>query len=269
MYQPKISIITICFNSEKYLERTIQSVLSQSYKNIEYILVDGGSIDGTIELIRRYQKQISRWTSEPDQGIADAYNKGIHMSSGEIIGLINSDDWYEPTALETAVSFFQTYPDADVIHGDLQYWENGKKEMYLKPAEVSKLQVDMILNHATCFVKRESYQRWGFFDKNYKYALDYELFLRFYKQNAQFIYSKKLMAHMSLGGKSDRNWNQAYYEILNAKLTHLNSTYFSYLVYMFQICRSGIRRLLQVLRLQSIVILWRSMQGRKRYFNEV
>ena len=96
MKEPKVSIITVCLNSEKTLEQAIQSVISQTYKNIEYIIVDGASTDGTLDIISKYENKITKWVSEKDQGLYYAMNKGIDMATGDIVGIINSDDWYEP-----------------------------------------------------------------------------------------------------------------------------------------------------------------------------
>src|SRR5258705_5340519 len=103
-YTPLVSIITIVYNGEKYIEDSIRSVINQSYKNIEYIIIDGGSSDNTVSIIKKYEKQIAFWISEKDKGISDAFNKGIAKATGEIIGILNSDDWYERDTVAKAVT---------------------------------------------------------------------------------------------------------------------------------------------------------------------
>src|ERR1044072_3693479 len=112
---PTVSIITVVFNAEKHLEQTINSVLAQTFTDIEYIIIDGGSTDGSVGIIKKYEGQLSYWISEKDKGIADAFNKGITRATGEIIGLINADDWYEPDTVRLVVEHMQ---DADIVFGD-------------------------------------------------------------------------------------------------------------------------------------------------------
>lgn len=107
---PLISIITVVYNGEKYLEQTIQSVINQTYKNIEYIVIDGGSTDGTLDIIKKYEEHISYWVSESDKGLYDAMNKGIGVAKGELIGMINSDDWYELEAVEIMAEAYKNNP---------------------------------------------------------------------------------------------------------------------------------------------------------------
>jgi glycosyltransferase involved in cell wall biosynthesis len=112
-YQPLVSIVTIVYNGEKHLEQTIRSVLNQTYPKIEYIIIDGGSTDRSPDIIRKYNKSLAYWVSEKDNGVSDAFNKGIAKSTGDIIGLINSDDWYEETTVENVVKSIE---DHDVVY---------------------------------------------------------------------------------------------------------------------------------------------------------
>ena len=122
MSLPVISIITITYNGEKHIEQTIQSVLGQTYPNIQYIIIDGGSTDQTLSIIKKYEQKLYYWVSEKDKGISDAFNKGIAKATGEIVGIINADDWYEPAALEQVAA---RMGDADVCFGDLQLWRRA------------------------------------------------------------------------------------------------------------------------------------------------
>ena len=113
-----VSIITVVYNGEKYLQQTIDSVVNQSYRNIEFIIIDGGSTDGTLDIIKANEESVSKWISEPDEGLYDAMNKGIRLSRGEIIGMINSDDWYELDAVKIMVEAFLNNPTKNIFHAD-------------------------------------------------------------------------------------------------------------------------------------------------------
>src|SRR4051794_27577813 len=138
---PLVSVVTIVRNGARTLSRTIDSVLSQDFRDIEYIIVDGGSTDGTLELLRANQDRIALWISESDLGISDAFNKGIALSRGEIVGLLNSDDWYEPGAIHAMVEHMQK-SGADIACGRLQYWE-GDRPTYLVRSDYAQLRRGM------------------------------------------------------------------------------------------------------------------------------
>ena len=120
--QPVVSIITVTLNAAETLDRTIQSVINQTYKNLEYIVIDGGSKDRTPEIIAEYNHRIDQWISEPDHGISDAFNKGISCAKGEIVGILNASDWYELDAVSTVTQVFNQNPDINVVCGWLQYF---------------------------------------------------------------------------------------------------------------------------------------------------
>src|SRR5882724_3849250 len=172
---PLVSIITIVYNGEEHIEGTIKSVLDQTYPNIEYILIDGGSTDGTIEIINKYRHAIAFFISEKDSGISDAFNKGIRRANGEIIGIINADDWYEN---DTVAKVVEQIGDSDISYGDLRLLKNGKTDFILK-GDHNYLDREMTINHPTVFAKRKCYEQFGLFDIKYKCAMDYDLVLRF------------------------------------------------------------------------------------------
>jgi glycosyltransferase involved in cell wall biosynthesis len=164
---PLVSIITVVYNGQQYIEDVIKSVLNQSYKNIEYIIIDGGSTDNTLAIIKKYENQISYWISEKDEGISDAFNKGIQRSKGEIIGIINSDDWYEKDAVEKVVAKIK---DADVVYSDMQLWKNDEKDFIVK-GDHQFLTKEMTVNHPSVFVRKECYTQFGLFDTQYELAM--------------------------------------------------------------------------------------------------
>ncbi len=207
MESPKVSIITVVLNGVNTLENTIGSVLNQNYPGIEYVIVDGGSTDGTLDIIKKYEDRIAKWVSEPDAGIADAINKGIRMSSGNIIGIINADDYYEPGAVQAVVNASEEHPEAGVIHGDMRLLSREGSEKILKPLSYPEKVIwkHMPFRHPTVFVRREMYAKYGFFDISYKIAMDYELMMRFIRQGVSFLYLRQVLANMRACGKSDRD----------------------------------------------------------------
>lgn len=198
-----VSIITPCLNSAGTIRDTMESVLNQTYAPMEYILVDGGSTDGTLEIIKKYEKLFDgrlRYVSERDNGIYNAMNKGLRMSRGRLIGIINSDDFYETDAVEQAIRHMST-ADCQVIYGYLRIIEKTGTVKYARVAHDS-LPKKMI-GHPTCFVTRETYKRFGMFLESLKVTSDYELMLRWYRSNrVEFHLIPIVMANFRAGGAS-------------------------------------------------------------------
>jgi glycosyltransferase involved in cell wall biosynthesis len=198
---PLISIITVVFNNVNTIEKTILSVINQSYKNIEYIIIDGGSTDGTLTIINNYRSYISTIVSEKDNGIADAMNKGIALATGNLIGLINADDWFEPDAINKVARVNSQYPDS-IIHGSMRVYFNSST-FYLETAVAKpNLKKGMELNHPTVFVPAVLYKEYGLFDTNYRIVFDWELMLRFKISGVNFIKIDDVISNFSVGGVS-------------------------------------------------------------------
>lgn len=250
---PLISAITIVFNGEKYIENTILSVLKQSYDNVEYIIIDGGSADGTLDIIKKYDSQIDYWISEEDKGIVDAFNKGISLCTGDIIGIINADDWYSVDAFEKVA---QCKKQPAVICGNVQYWDEYKKN-YIYTTNISGLPREMTVNHPAVFVNKNIYKEFGSFDQNYKYAMDYEMLLRFYKKGIKFVEIDSVLANMRLGGISDANWTNSFNEVRLAKIQHGESYLFAFFYYIKQITRKKFAYLLSSMGLELVVKVYR------------
>lgn len=217
----KLSIITVCYNASATIEKTILSVLNQGYKNLEYIIIDGKSKDNTLEIVKKYEQSISILISETDQGPFDAMNKGITLATGNLIGIINADDWYEPDTFTRVTNIFISHVKPDVISGTMQYWE-GDKKAKLSIATLSRLKKEMSLNHPAVFVRSSTYKRLGDFDLKYKFAADYELMLRFYMKGASFYIDNKTLSNMRLDGLSDRNWKASLYEVSKIKSVYIS-----------------------------------------------
>ncbi|WP_144282359.1 glycosyltransferase family 2 protein [Chryseobacterium echinoideorum] len=208
----KVSIITVCWNSEKYIETALESVLNQTYKDIEYIIVDGGSKDNTLDIIKEYEKKFAgrlHLISEKDQGIYDAMNKGIVLSSGDIIGILNSDDLYTSQyVIENIVKNFKN-KNIDSLFSNLYYvyqddinkiqrkWTTGLQDKFKNGWHPA---------HPTLFVKKEIYERWGVFDLKYSIAADFELMMRFFeKGKISSYYYPEYILKMRSGGTSNNN----------------------------------------------------------------
>jgi glycosyltransferase involved in cell wall biosynthesis len=200
MPQPKVSIITTVYNAVATVEQTILSVLNQSYTSIEYIVVDGGSKDGTLQIIDRYRDRITHMISEPDKGIADGFNKGIKLATGEWIGMINADDWYTENAIETIMN--NVGPADDVCCGDiLLKGENGFER--IKNSRIGWLNYGMYIMHPTCFVRAEVYRRTGPYDSSLRIAMDFDMFLRIKNLGYRIKYVNAVIACMRTGGASN------------------------------------------------------------------
>ncbi|MEO8069261.1 MAG: glycosyltransferase family 2 protein, partial [Flavobacteriales bacterium] len=157
---PLVSIVTVVYNGAATLERTMKSVLSQNYPHIEYIVVDGGSTDGTVDLLRRYDDRVDHWVSERDQGIYDAMNKGVALCTGQWVALINADDWYEPGTVQRVVDAVKGKPAVNIVHGDIwiHYEGGGRKRKHAKNNGFLLKYWEMVLNHPSFFVRRSFYR---------------------------------------------------------------------------------------------------------------
>ncbi|SKB94989.1 Glycosyl transferase family 2 [Lachnospiraceae bacterium] len=199
----KVSIITPVFNGASTIERTIRSVISQKDVLIEYIIVDGLSTDGTDDIIRKYRKYVTKYIREKDTGLYDAMNKGISMASGDLVGIINSDDWYEPGCIKKVVEFYSVN-NCDIIYGDFNVID-GEKVRIQKAHELKKMCTEMVTPHPTMFVKRSVYNKMGGYNLRYKMAADYDFALNCYMSNESFGYINDVLSNFSLGGLSTLN----------------------------------------------------------------
>jgi len=205
----KISLITIAFNSVETIEATLISVIEQDYSQVEYIIVDGGSTDGTLEILDKYKAHISTIVSEPDKGLYDAMNKGIGLSSGDIVGILNSDDLYaSKDVISEIVKCFEG-KDVEGVYANLQYVDRYdttlvKRTWISGPYEIGDFTKGWMPPHPTFFVKKEKYNQLGTYNTSLKTSADYELMLRFiHKHGIKLSYLNKVITLMRTGGQSN------------------------------------------------------------------
>lgn len=205
----KVSIITVVFNNESSIQESINSVSTQTYSDIEHIIIDGGSTDGTLDIIKNNEDKIFSWVSEGDQGIYYGMNKGINLETGDIIGFLNSDDFYaDRKVIEKVVNVFKSH-NVDSVYGDLVYvskkserrirlWNSGKYSSGI-------MEKGWMPPHPTFFVKKAIFDKYGLFNTDFTISADYELMLRFlHKHSISTFYIPEVLVQMRTGGKSNR-----------------------------------------------------------------
>ena len=177
----KITVVTPSYNQGKFLEDTIRSVVNQDYPSLEYIIIDGGSNDHSTDIIRRYERQLAYWVSEKDKGQADAVNKGIMRSSGDIVGWLNSDDIYLPNTLRRVAQYFESYRDAEVIYGNHVVTDQSNNPLWVKkeiPFSIRRLEHHSYMSQPATFIRRSAIEKVGLLDENLYFLLDWEYFIR-------------------------------------------------------------------------------------------
>ncbi len=205
----KISVITPIYNAANTVEKTILSVINQKNKSeLEYIVIDGGSTDGSVEIIKHYLDNIDIFISEKDQGVYDAMNKGISLATGDVIGIINADDWYNDDALKDVENIFFEHQNVDIVYSPIDNYFDGKYLNKFIPGDLKMLVFKFTINHPSCFVKRSLYENIGCFDLSYSVAADYDFIFRAYISGFQFYYVETPLASYSLNGMTGKPLNK-------------------------------------------------------------
>ena len=212
----RVSIITVCYNRKATIEKSIRSVLGQHYPNIEYIVIDGNSIDGTKEIIQSYSDRITTYISEPDNGMYDAINKGLRLATGDIVGLLHSDDeFYDLAVVTKIVAAFKSTPDTDCVYGNGIYVSNDTEERIVRNRiggayNFEKIKSGWLPLHPTVYLKKSVIDNYGFYNLDFKIASDTEFLLRYlYKNKINVTYLNEYVVKMRMGGLST-NYKRAF-----------------------------------------------------------
>lgn len=245
----KVSIITVCYNSASTIMNTIDSVLNQSYKNIEYIIVDGKSKDGSVELISKYGDRISRLISEPDKGIYDAMNKGIKLATGDIVGILNSDDFFNNNGVVQLIVDEFIKSNIDAVYGDVQFVKPSNLNKVVRYYSskrfcIRKFKFGFMPAHPSFYVRREYFEKYGYYKTDYKIGADFELLIRFlYKNKLKCKYLQTTFVTMRTGGVSTRSLKSNI--VLNSEIlracrengikTNILNIYSKYFVKVFEL----------------------------------
>lgn len=222
----KISIITPSYNQVKYLEQTILSVLNQNYPNLEYIIIDGGSTDGSVEIIKKYEKQLSYWESEKDTGQSNAINKGFKKATGEIVAWLNSDDLYFPYTLNMVAKSHSENPRIDLIYGDVEnFYPNGSSNLFIhKPFDLIDFLSRVSIHQPAVFWKRKILDEIGYLDESLHYLMDYDLWMRIFL-NYKTLHISQPLAQFRVhsDSKTVKNPFEMYMEYRKAFSRFINS----------------------------------------------
>lgn len=215
-----VTIITVCYNREATIEKAIKSVLNQSHKDIEYIIIDGNSTDGTKEIIESYRDRISTYISEPDKGMYDAINKGLKLATGDAIGFMHSDDeFYDDTVVASVVQRFDSDVNIDGVYGDGVYVSNDQEERLIRDRiggnfSIKKIKEGWLPLHPTVYLKKATIDKYGLYSLDFKIASDTEFLIRYlYKYKIKMSYVNAYFVRMRMGGLST-NFKRAFEVLL-------------------------------------------------------
>jgi glycosyltransferase involved in cell wall biosynthesis len=263
--KPSVSIVTAVRNAAGSLERAMQSVLAQSHPRIEYIVIDGGSADGTLDVVRRHADRLAFWISEPDRGISDAFNKGVAAAGGEFIGLLNADDWMEPDQIEWAVAALER-TGADFVFGDLVYHDPAGRAVHRvvgdpRYAKVIGSRMPEV-NHPTLLARRAMYERIGLFDLRYRAAMDYDWLLRAHLAGGRGAHDPGIVAHMTLAGVSDRAYGSALAEVRAIAIRHGQPAIKAWPLYGYRVAKGAAQRALRCLAPEPLYAVARRLVNR-------
>ncbi len=220
---PKFSIITVVLNGEAHIESCVRSVISQNQPNLEYIIIDGGSTDDTLRIIDKYKDNITYLRSETDNGIYDGLNKGLEISRGEIIGILNSDDQYKSNAFQLVSELHANLlTKSHVIYGAIELKDLNFNTRFISHEELAS----RMIYHPATFVTKRTYEELGLFNRNFKVAGDYDFMLRCFLANVDFHAISLPLAIYTPGGYSDKNWKKSIYETARIQGIHLKKPFY-------------------------------------------
>ena len=217
--KPLISIITVVYNGEEFLEKTILSVINQTYDNVEYIIIDGGSTDGTVDIIKKYEDRIDYWVSEEDRGVYEAMNKGLKVAKGDYIAILNADDYYISDAIDLSIKkIIETNSDYSIANVD--YVDSKAIIRPIYPLEENYVYQEMPYPHVSAVISSKVYNDMGLFDEKFRIAGDHDMAVRIHLKGYKYCYVDKVIAHLEEGGISsgiDSNRESLIVAITNGK----------------------------------------------------
>lgn len=233
MTWPKVSVITPAYNQGRFIERTIQSVLNQHYPHLEYIIMDGGSKDQTVRILKKYSRHLM-WFSEHDQGQADAINKGLRRSTGSILAYLNSDDTYEPGTLKTIATYFIRHPKAQFVYGRGKLIDVHDKNVGMyndSQMDHERLFAACGISQPAAFWTREAYRVIGEFDKTYQFTMDYDYWIRVSEKFTLNFLPKAILANTRLhsGAKTSRQTHALHKDAVRTLLTHYGHVHYDWI----------------------------------------
>jgi len=253
--EPLVSIITVVYNGEKHLEKTIQSVLNQTYDNIEYIIIDGGSSDGTLDIIKKYEHAIDYWVSEKDEGIYDAMNKGLQVARGDYIAILNADDYYEQNAVTLSLACIKkNQADYSVANAKFVHADSFIRPIF--PLKEKHIYQEMPYPHVTAFISKKVYKTVGLFDTHFKIAGDHDMALRIHLAGFRGCYVNALIAQLEEGGVSGSTKSNK--ESTKVAIKQGKNKLHAYGTYYFQLLKMHLYNLLPQPLIRSIQKLKKS-----------
>lgn len=232
--KPIISVVTVCYNSEDTLEETMQSVLSQDYDLLDYVIIDGGSTDGTLDIVEKYRSKLGYFISEPDKGISDAFNKGVKASKGDLIVIINSDDILLPGALRQVAEYYEEgkwdiYRCKVVVRNK----ETGYAGSHVPFMKFPLIPLRINVDHQGTFVTPETHKKWGYYDLNMRYMMDHDFMARCYQGGARMKYVPVDVAEFRLGGVSSAHIPAKRYDLEHIVLNQGGSRFQAKICYWY------------------------------------
>lgn len=275
--KPLISIITVVYNGREHLEQAIGSVLNQTYEPIEYLVVDGSSTDGTVDIIRKFDDNITFWISEPDEGIFDAMNKGIRQASGDFIGILNADDWYETDTVEAVVDKILSLgaqAEESVVYCDYYHYDEAFDPLVkVKKYSTMNFRTGMSISHQAMFIGRAVYGKIGQYSLDYRLASDYDFFLRMIQAHIEFCKVDFHGVNVRIGGQSTFNLGESVRETSRVVRRYHGVLSRSYLIFLV---KNRLPSLLGELKLLLLKFagrdranrwrkLWRRLKSRPEY----
>ncbi len=261
---PLVTVITVVYNGAKFIEDTILSVLQQDYGNIEYIIIDGGSSDGTLDLIKKYEDRIDYWLSEPDMGIYDAMNKGILLATGEIICFLNSDDWYDLNAVKRAAEILLS-EEVFFVYGSAKVFnQNNQQIATIMPQRYSlwekRVYQEMVAVHPTFFIKRAVFDRIGFFNTRYQLVADRDFVIRMFKGKFVGVNLNQFIVNIRTGGAT--RYPESNKEGMEIAISHGLKPVIAKANFLMQISKHYLIKFLPLWATKSILRLKKSRHQR-------